>query len=232
MYAIQLVVFDMAGTTVNDEDGVNRCIRGALQAVGLAAAAPDVNRVMGLPKPEAIALLIEQYGRTADLGPRVEEIHRDFVRRSTDFYASDPSVHEVPGASEVFGRLRSGGIRIALNTGFNRAITDVILGRLGWRGRIDASIASDEVERGRPHPDMIRELMRRFDVSSSSRVAKVGDTPADLQEGHNAGCGLIVGVTRGTHTRAELEPFPHTHLIEDIRRFPGLLGIPTADLHA
>src|SRR5262249_1037757 len=153
-------------------------------------------------------------GRTAELGPRVDEIHRDFVRRSTVFYASDPSVHEVPGAGEVFGRLRSEGIRVALNTGFNRAITDVILDRIGWRARIRDSIPSDEVERGRPYTEMIRELMRRLGVSDPSRVAKVGDTPADLQEGHNAGCGLIVGVTGGTHTRAELEPFPHTHLIE------------------
>ena len=182
-----MVVFDMAGTTVNDEDGVNRCIREAFEAVGLAAAAPDVNRVMGLPKPQAIALLIEKYGRTADLGPRAEEIHADFVSRSLDFYASDPSVHEVPGAAEVFERLRAAGIRVALNTGFDRAITDVILGRLGWRERIDASIASDEVARGRPHPDMIRELMRRFDVANPTHVAKVGDTPADLEEGHNAG---------------------------------------------
>ena len=29
---IELVVFDMAGTTVNDDDGVNRCVREALAA--------------------------------------------------------------------------------------------------------------------------------------------------------------------------------------------------------
>jgi phosphoglycolate phosphatase-like HAD superfamily hydrolase len=107
----------------------------------------------------------------------------------------------------------------------------VILARLGWRERIDASIASDEVDRGRPYPDMILELMRRFDVSNPSRVAKVGDTPADLEEGDNAGCGLIVGVIGGTHTRGELEPIRHTHLIEDIPAFPGLLGFPTKDPH-
>src|SRR5262245_55594026 len=119
MQSIELVVFDMAGTTVNDEDGVNRCIRNALKAVGLEVASADVNRVMGLPKPRAISLLIEQYGRSADLGPRLEPIHADFVRRSMEFYASDPSVHEISGASRVFDRLRSGGLRIALNTGFN-----------------------------------------------------------------------------------------------------------------
>lgn len=232
MPAIQLIVLDMAGTTVHDDDGVNRCIREALATVGLAATAPEVNRVMGLPKPQALALLIERYGRTAELGPRVDEIHRDFVRRSTEFYASDPSVCEVAGAAELFDQLRSEGMRVALNTGFNRAITDVILGRLGWRERIDASIASDEVARGRPHPDMIRELMRRFDVPNPSQVAKVGDTPADLEEGRNAGCGLVVGVTSGTHTRAELEALPHTHLIEDIRQLPGILGSSKTEIRA
>ena len=141
-----------------------------------------------------------------------------------------PSVREVAGAAELFDRLRSEGIRVALNTGFNRAITDVILGRLGWRERIDASIASDEVARGRPHPDMIRELMRRFDVANPSHVAKVGDTPVDLEEGRNAGCGLIVGVTCGTHTRAELGALPHTHLIEDIRQLPDILGSSKTDI--
>jgi phosphonatase-like hydrolase len=153
---------------------------------------------MGLPKRAAISLLIEEYRRTADLRPCVEEIHRDFVRRSTAFYASDPSVREVPGAPDVFDRLRSEGIRVALNAGFDRAISDVILGRLGWLERIAGSIASNEVDRGRPYPDMIRELMGRFEVSSPSRVAKAGDTPADLEEGQNAGSGLIVAVTSGT----------------------------------
>ena len=148
MEKIELVVFDMAGTTVNDEDSVNRCVRDALRAAGLEVAAADVNRVMGLPKPRAIALLIEQYGRTSDLGPRIEAIHGDFVRRSIAFYASDPSVREVPGTSEVFDRLRSEGIRVAVNTGFDRAITDVILDRLGWvRDGSDRRI--DRQRRGR-----------------------------------------------------------------------------------
>lgn len=225
MRPIELVVFDMAGTTVNDDDGVNRCVRSALEAVGLSVEPAHVNQVMGLPKPEAIARLVGRYGRSDDLGGRVDAIHEDFVRRSIAFYATDPSVYEVAGASSVFDRLRAAGIRIAVNTGFSRPIVDVILGRLGWGRRIDASIASDEVSRGRPHPEMIRELMRRFGISDAARVAKVGDTPADLEEGNNAGCGINVGITSGTHSRDELEPSPHTHLIVDIRQLPAILGL-------
>ncbi len=52
--AIELVVFDLAGTTVDDGDAVNRCLRATLAAAGFEASSEEVNNVMGLPKPEAI----------------------------------------------------------------------------------------------------------------------------------------------------------------------------------
>jgi phosphonatase-like hydrolase len=227
MIGIELVVFDMAGTTIHDADSVNRCLRDALGAAGLVVTPAEVNTVMGIRKPDAIAILVERRGRLGELGERLKAIHRDFVARSIAFYQHDPTVHEIPGATRVFERLKRAGIRVALNTGFDRTITDVILERLKWSKSafIDATISSDEVARGRPYPDMILELMKRMGVSDPQRVAKVGDTPADLEEGCNAGCGLIVGVTRGTHRRDELERYPHTHLLETVAELPTLLGL-------
>ena len=227
---IELVVFDMAGTTVNDDDSVNRCLRDSLAAAGLSVTAAQVNAVMGLPKPTAIAILIEQSDSRNELRDQIDAIHDDFVSRSIAFYRDDPSVYEVPGTTRVFEVLKRSGIRVALDTGFSRSIAGVILDRLGWSQRttIDATICSDEVRRGRPHPDMIQAIMARFEVGDPERVAKVGDTPADLQEGEAAGCGLVVGVTGGTHSRRELEPYPHTNLIETIVDFPALLGLKDA----
>jgi phosphonatase-like hydrolase len=223
---IDLVVFDMAGTTVNDDDSVNRCVRAALSAVGLIVSPEDVNSVMGLPKPEAIALLLERSALRDSLRDRLDDIHSDFVSRSIKFYSSDHSVHEVPGATGVFERLQKSGIRIALDTGFSRAIASVILDRLAWTNcdLIDATVCSDEVPRGRPHPDMIYKVMDKLGITDARRVAKVGDTPADLREGHNAGCGSVIGVLRGTHSREQLEPHPHSHLIESIVDLPAILN--------
>ena len=50
----KLVVFDLAGTTVNDPDGVNGSVRVSLAAVGLEVSPVAVNAVMGIPKPEAL----------------------------------------------------------------------------------------------------------------------------------------------------------------------------------
>jgi phosphonatase-like hydrolase len=170
--------------------------------------------------------LLERYGRR-DLLPSLSTIHDDFVRRMIRFYQTDPSVHEIPGAVETFRRLRAAGIKVALDTGFTRDIVDVVLARLGWNdGKlVDTMVTSDEVERGRPHADMIAKAMRELGITDPKRVAKVGDTPADLQEGAAAGCGMIIGVTEGTHTADQLKPHPHTHLIASVADLPALLGL-------
>ena len=219
--AIELVVFDLAGTTVDDRGAVNRCLREALAADGFEASPEAVDEVMGIPKPVAIRSL---------LGPdapesRIEKVYEDFVERMSRFYATDPSVVEMPGASDAFRALKSAGVGVALDTGFSRDVVEVLLRRLGWieAGLIDASVTSDEVPQGRPHPDMIRHLMARLGIAEPSAVAKVGDTPSDLQEGSNARCGLIVGFTAGTHTREQLAAHPHTHLIEALADLPDLV---------
>ncbi len=221
---IELVVFDMAGTTVYDGDAVAECFGAALAAVQVHPQRQAINDVMGLHKPEAIRRLLSAAGRT-DSDADVERIHDDFVKRMLHFYATDPSVREIPGAGETFAKLRRAGIKVALNSGFNRQIVDAILRRLAWTNAVDATIASDEAPRGRPHPDMIRLLMAKFGVEDARRVAKVGDTPVDLQEGKNVGCAFIIGVTTGSFARQQLESCEHTHIVQSVVDVPAILGI-------
>lgn len=168
---IELVVFDMAGTTVYDGDAVNASFRATLAAWGIEAEPAVVNTVMGLPKPEAIRVLLEHFGRG---GENIAAIHEEFTSRMRHYYATDPAVREIPGAAAAFAALRRAGVKVALNTGFFRPIADVLLARLGWRSPavIDADVTSDEAPRGRPHPDMIRCLMTRLGISDARRVAR------------------------------------------------------------
>lgn len=225
--SIELVVFDMAGTTVYDGDAVTASFRATLAEAGVAVTPEAIQAVRGQEKAAALrTLLAPRLPAEAITEERVRSLHQGFVARMLDYYATDPAVREVVGASETFRRLRDAGIRVALDSGFSRAIVDVIVARLGWEreGLLDATVASDEVPRGRPHPDMIRLAMERCGVTDPARVAKVGDTPADLQEGQAAGCGMIVGVTAGSHTRDQLLPHPHTHLILTVAELPPLLN--------
>ncbi|MFN0108258.1 MAG: phosphonatase-like hydrolase [Blastocatellia bacterium] len=221
---IELVVFDMAGTTVSEGGAVYKALRDTLAENGLKVDAEAIHQVKGTDKREALRVLIEQSEMRDELLPGLKAIHEDFVERLLSFYRADPAITEFSGTSETFRRLKANGIKVALNTGFSRDIAQTLIDRLGWerQGLIDASITSDEVEAGRPHPFMIRALMQRLGINETSRVAKVGDAPADLLEGKNAGCGLVIGVTYGSSTREQLTQHPHDHLIDSIAELQAL----------
>lgn len=225
MGTIGLVVFDVAGTTVADDGGqVARCFVEALSAAGVEVASADVDLVMGLAKPEAIRRLLGRSGAPV-LEPVVESIHAGFLARMIDHYRNAPGIVEIPGARATFRILRRAGVRVALDTGFSRPILNTVLRRLGWRigADIDATVASDEVDGGRPAPDMIHEAMRRTVVVEPKYVAKVGDTPFDLQEGANARCKLVIGVTSGTYSAEGLRAHPHTHIVASIEDIPAIV---------
>jgi phosphonatase-like hydrolase len=204
----------MAGTTLHDGDAVRKAFEASLAEANLVVPIVRINAVMGLPKKIAVRKLLAELGRSPSES-LVESLHEDFVARMKQYYATDSNVREVPGASEAFAALRKRGVKAALNTGFSRDIVDVILPRLGWSvpATVDAVVTSDEVARGRPFPDMIQHLMAKFGIGDAKRVAKIGDTIADLEEGFQAGCGLNIGVLTGAATREELSTQPHTHIL-------------------
>jgi phosphonatase-like hydrolase len=165
---VDLVVFDMAGTTVYDGDAVLLSLQNALRTVGVEATREEINAVMGLAKPFAIREILKMHRpEKRCLKEYVDSIHADFLRRMLFHYREDASICEVEGTTKIFRLLRESGIRIGLDTGFSRVIADTIIERLGWQrsGLIDASVTSDEVEQGRPAPHMIFRLMHRTGVS-------------------------------------------------------------------
>lgn len=233
----ELVIFDLAGTTVLDVgDPVANCLLRVIKSqVGIDVPLASAVRVMGIPKPMAIAELLKKFagGAKPEL---VDSIHKAFVRGMIDYYKINPAAVEIPGTSETFRKLRAAGMKIGVDTGFSRDITDAILDRMGWcrQGLIDVSVTSDEVISGRPAPYLVHRAMQLTGVHSIARVVKVGDTPSDLWEGTNAGCGRVIGVCRGSHTREQLLSSPHTDLISDVTELPDVLARssrPTLQLH-
>lgn len=221
---VKLAVFDMAGTTVEDDNAVATAFRKAFELYGYTVSEKDVNPLMGYRKPVAIQMMLEKLNVATD-NEMVDDIHREFEIEMIGHYENSSDVRPIPGAEEVLLRLKEKGIRIALNTGFSKKIANTIMNRLQWieKGIADDYIASDEVSQGRPHPFMIRELMRRTNISDPMQVAKIGDTSVDIEEGKNAGCNYVIGVTTGAFHRDELEPFQPTHIVDSLTEIPALL---------
>jgi phosphonatase-like hydrolase len=218
---MRLVVFDVAGTTLRDDgDAVACAIVSVLAMAGVEVSAAEVDPVMGLVKPLAIATLLERHRCEAPKPEEVRMLHERFRAAMVEHYTNGPGVEAMPGAKAVFAALRQSGIKVALDTGFDRTILDAIIQRVGWGPLLDATIASDEVEHGRPHPDMIRTLMRRCEVERTADVCKVGDSLADIEEGIQARCGLVIAV-RNRRTLAVLDRYPDVSAIDALDEVLG-----------
>jgi phosphonatase-like hydrolase len=220
-----LVVFDLGGTTVRDGGEVPAAFKAALEADGSVLSADAIERWRGASKLEAIRQIVTDGNPEMperQLARRVHAIYRVFrgelMRRFLG--ASDLAL---PGAQPTFERLHAAGISLAINTGFDREVTDAVLEATGWPPDLfDAVVTAEDVDEGRPSPDMILLSMECVGLRDAGRVAVVGDTRLDLEAGFNAGAEWCVGVLTGADDRATLEQAPYTHIVESVAQVPGL----------
>lgn len=227
MRKIQLVIFDIAGTTVRDTGNVAKAFIDAFNEFNIDVPVTMVNQVMGFRKIDAIRMLLPGVN---DL--LAEQIHEAFTRNMIALYENDPDLTPLPYVEAIFQQLKQQGIKIALNTGFTRAVTNTILQRLQWNvpETIDMVICSDEVPEGRPQPFMIKAIMEQMEISDNKAVVKVGDTKVDVEEGRYAGCGLVVSVTTGAYTRSELELYKPDRIIDSMVELPAILSAVESSL--
>ena len=239
MSPIELVVFDMAGTTVKDENEVFDCFMQAIANSGLKVDASKLNSMMGWTKKLVFQTLwAEQIGREhPDYESKVETSYLKFKQVLEDRYRTQ-SVKPTEGCLELFTWLKSQGIKIALNTGFYREVTDIILQRLGWDKGLDseyvgssesiiqASVTPSDIYKneGRPAPYMIQKAMYKLGVKDSQRVVAIGDTPSDIQAGVNANCFWSLGVINGTHNEEQLETSLHNGLLDSLADLKALIN--------
>jgi len=225
MRQIKLIVFDMAGTTVKDQNNVHLALQTALHNFGINVSIIQINPLMGYPKPLAIKMLAEMSNVSLS-EDMLNSIHSKFVDLMIEHYTIHPDIAEKDNAKQVFAQLKNKGIKVAIDTGFSRPIADTIFNRLNWlKGEdIDYSVTSDEVKQGRPYPYMIFKAMEYCNIQSVEEVMKVGDTSSDLEQGTNAGCKFVVGVTSGAFAKSELIKYPHTHLVETLNQIFEILG--------
>ena len=217
---IKLVVCDIAGTTVRDSGQVVTAFADTLRKYGLEFTADQLSRVRGSSKRQALLKFIPA-------GPNrdrfAEEVYVSFRDRLAHIYKTD-GIEPIDGAEDVIRELRARGVSVALNTGFDREITDLLLRSLKWEDLVDAVVCGDDVLQGRPAPDLIVHAMELTRTINANDVMNVGDTVVDLEAGHNARVGLNVGVLSGAHDRETLEQAPHTHILPSIAMLPMLLS--------
>jgi phosphonatase-like hydrolase len=196
---IELICFDMAGTTVNDGGLVLEAFRRTIDELGVVGdeaekAEAYVIETMGQSKIEVFSFLFDERANTAN-----EAFERHFVTA-----AHDVGVNEIAGARTTVETLKSRGFAVALTTGFSPATREALIEMLDWSDLFRLRVSPADAGRGRPSPDMVLVCALRARVSAVQSIMTVGDTASDMQAGRRAGVGQSVGVLSGTDDRQRL----------------------------
>ncbi|WP_420882521.1 phosphonatase-like hydrolase [Tenacibaculum piscium] len=220
---IDMVVFDMAGTTVDEQNVVYKTLHKAIQNFNVEVSLETVLEYgAGKEKHKAIKDVLTHL--KSDKLKDSQIIFDNFKKLLAVTYAN-LEVKPIKGVENVLLNLRSEGIKVVLNTGYDRKTATLLLDKLEWDEKIhyDALITASDVVNGRPHPDMIFQAMELLGVSDASKVLKAGDSAIDIEEGKNAGCGITVGVLSGAQTKAQLEKEKPTYILESLVNLKDIL---------
>jgi HAD superfamily hydrolase (TIGR01509 family) len=134
---------------------------------------------MGMSSPEWSRYMHDSIG----LEESPEEINRIVVERMLERYSAGPPW--IPGALEAV-RQAAGQFRLALASSSNRELIDLVLVQGGIAELFEATVSSEEVERGKPAPDVYLEAARRLGVEPRA-CAAVEDSHNGIRAAKAAG---------------------------------------------
>lgn len=217
---ISMVVFDMAGTTINENNIVYKLLHQVLIDDGYDCSLELVLAIgAGKEKKAALKDVLIELGVFApdNIAGRLHQIFND---KLANIYTTAPIV-SMAGAEELFAQLKLMGIKVVLNTGYDSKTAHFLLQKLHWEigNHIDGLITASDVLHGRPSPDMIFLAMQQLHITDANLVVKIGDSIVDIEEGKNAHCGLTIGITTGAQDEQMLQmanPDYIIHHLQDI----------------
>jgi len=225
---LELVVLDMAGTTVVDDGLVERAFERAADVAGIGTTPAEresaldyVRETMGQSKIAVFRALTGDEDQAQHANAVFESAYADL--------AATEGLSAVPGAEDLVRLLRATGVKVALTTGFSRRTQDAVLDALGWGDLADVTLSPAEAGRGRPFPDLPLTALLRTGATSVEGMVVVGDTASDIRSGIAAGAGLVVGVLTGAHDEETLLEAGADAVLPSVADLPELLGYNAAD---
>jgi phosphonatase-like hydrolase len=219
----ELVIFDFAGTCLRDDGAVLAAYRQALSSHDIPFSEADLAARRGAVKRAVFRELAGRPVPSPASDERADRALREFEATLRQEYTSGEVV-PIEGAESTVRWLKERSVKVALSSGFDRGLVELLVGRLGWTSLFDRVLAAEDAPAGRPAPYLIFRAMMDLGVHDVARVAVVGDTPLDLAAGANSGASWVVGVLSGAHGAETMGPTRHTHLLASVASLPALFG--------
>jgi HAD superfamily hydrolase (TIGR01509 family) len=147
---------------------------------------PDVKAaIVGTRLEVAVPTILRWYGAPTDHGT-VARTASWLLGRMVELFAEPPAL--LPGVSELLAEVREAGVPTALVSSSYRVLVDAVLAH--GTGPFDTTLAGDEVEHGKPHPEPYLTAAERLGVDPA-RCVVLEDSPSGVASAEAAGCVVV-----------------------------------------
>ena len=186
---IEGIVFDLDGVLIDSEQAWDRARRRVAAEQGGHWRDEATGAMQGMSSTEW-----SRYMRTTlDLPLPPQQISDLVVGRLLDDYRDGLPL--LPGAVEAVLRAAATGRPLALASSSNREVIDRVLEITGLSDVFQVTLSSEEVPRGKPHPDVYLEAARRLG-RRPRRLAAVEDSANGIRSALAAGLTVIAVPSR------------------------------------
>ncbi|HEU5245338.1 MAG TPA: HAD family phosphatase [Gaiellaceae bacterium] len=179
----EAVVFDLDGVLLASEEVWDSVRERYVRERGGRYDGQVQRAMMGMSAPEWSRFLHEEAGVRDD----PDAINRDVVARMLEAYRQELPL--LPGAEEAVRRAAA-AFPLALASSSNREVFEAVLELAGLADCFRATVSSEEVERGKPAPDVYLEAARRLDIEPE-RCTAVEDSHAGIRSAKTAGLRVV-----------------------------------------
>ena len=215
MISADALCFDLDGTLIDSAEDLIQATIHSLHGLGIDPPPPEV--IIGYVGGGARGLLQGSLGEAAT-PERLEAGLAAFI----DYYGAHLLDHTLPypGVEEVLRHFFATR-PLAVITNKPEAFSRTILEGLGLAGYFREILGYDSVERKKPHPEGILQVLQGWGVEPT-RAVMVGDSDHDILAGKAAGT-VTVAVAYGFKPPEELASLGPDYLIHDIRELIALV---------
>jgi HAD superfamily hydrolase (TIGR01509 family) len=190
------VILDVDGTLVDSNDAHARAWVEAFAEEGIAVPFDRVRRAIGMGADKLLRAV-------AGIDEDSPEGTRISARRGERFKRAHlPHLRPFPGARDLAARLADDGFALAVASSAKADELDPLLDIAGVAHLIRTRTSSDDADRSKPDPDIVKAALERTGAEAAHAVM-LGDTPYDVEAATRAGIAMV-GLTCGGWTRADL----------------------------
>lgn len=182
---IKAVIFDMDGLMIDSERVTFDGYKIECGKLGLEMTEEFYKQTLGLPLPSVFQKYHSRFGQDFPMEKVLENVHRYM-----DQLFEQEGVPVKEGVDQLLKYLKANGYRTVLATSSNRGRVDKILGQTGLAAYFDGSICGDEVERGKPDPDVFLKACKKAGVEPEEAIV-LEDSEAGIWAAYAAGIPVI-----------------------------------------